>query len=77
MRIILLDYLEDAEKIMTAGALATRSSKVAADIDPEEKQIKKMIKWAKKVRLSSVLDFSYYIISIEGVSLFFSDSITI
>jgi len=36
--------LEDAEKIMTAGALATRSSKVAADINPEEKQIKKMIK---------------------------------
>ena len=72
MRIILLDYLEDAEKIMTAGALATRSSKVAADIDPKEKQIKNMIKWTKKMRLSSVLDFSYYIISIGGVSRSFT-----
>jgi len=72
MRIILLDYLENAEEIMTAGALATRSSKVAADIEPTEKQIRNMIKWTKEMKLSSVLDFSYYIISIEGVSRSFT-----
>lgn len=72
MRIILLDYLENSEKIMTAGALATRSPKVAADISPTEKQIKNMIKWTKEMKLSSVLDFSYYIFSFEGVSRSFT-----
>ena len=72
MRIVLLDYLEDSEKIMTAGALATRSRKSAADIIPSEDEIRKMIKWTKKMKLSSVLDFSYYIITIEGVSRSFT-----
>jgi len=72
MRIILLDYLEDSEKVMTAGALATRSSKVAADISPTDKQVNNMIKWTKEMKLSSVLDFSYYIFSIEGVSRSFT-----
>lgn len=72
MRIILLDYLEDSERVMTAGALATRSSKVAADISPTSKQVANMIKWTKEMKLSSVLDFSYYIFSIEGVSRSFT-----
>ncbi|MHA1589941.1 MAG: FAD-dependent thymidylate synthase [Candidatus Njordarchaeales archaeon] len=72
MRIVLLDYLEDSEKILTAGALATRSSKSAADIHPSQEDIRKMIKWTKKMKLSSVLDFPYYIIVIEGVSRSFT-----
>ena len=72
MRIILLDYAEEAEKLMTMGALATRSKKVSADIVPTEKQIKSMIKWTKKLQLSSVLDFSYYMFAIEGVSRSFT-----
>ncbi|MGQ4891293.1 MAG: FAD-dependent thymidylate synthase [Candidatus Njordarchaeia archaeon] len=72
MRIILLDYAEEAEKLMTMGALATRSKKVSADIEPTEKQIRNMIKWTKKLQLSSVLDFSYYMFAIEGVSRSFT-----
>ncbi len=72
MRIILLDYLEDSEMVMTAGALATRSNKVAADISPTDKQIRNMIKWTKEMKLSSVLDFSYYIFSFENVSRSFT-----
>ncbi|MHA1616258.1 MAG: FAD-dependent thymidylate synthase [Candidatus Njordarchaeales archaeon] len=72
MRIILLDYLENSEEVMTAGALATRSQRSAADITPSLEDIRKMLKWTKKMRLSSVLDFSYYIITIEGVSRSFT-----
>lgn len=72
MRIILVDYLEESERVMTAGALATRSQKVAADISPTEKQISNMIKWTKEMKLSSVLDFSYYIFSISDVSRSFT-----
>ncbi len=67
-----MDYLEDSERVMTAGALATRSSKVAADISPTDKQVSNMIKWTKEMKLSSVLNFSYYVFSIEGVSRSFT-----
>ncbi len=72
MRIILWDYLEDAERVMVAGALATRSHKVAADLEVTDEQIVKMLKWTKEMKLSSVLDFGYYIVSIEGVSRSFT-----
>ena len=72
MRIILWDYLEDAEKVMVAGAFATRSHKVAADLEVTDEQIRKMLKWTKEMKLSSVLDFGYYIVSIEGVSRSFT-----
>jgi len=64
--------MEDAEKIMTAGAYATRSERTGVDINITEQDIRRMIKWAKKMRLSSVLDFGYYIFSIEGVSRSFT-----
>jgi len=72
MRIILWDYLKDAEEIMTKGALATRSDKIGPEIDISEKQISKMMKITKLMKLSSVLDFGYYIVSIEGVSRSFT-----
>ena len=72
MRIILWDFLEDAERIMTAGALATRSHSVAPDLEVSSDQIRRMIRLTKMLKLSSVLDFGYYIVSIEGVSRSFT-----
>ena len=72
MKVTLLDYMENAEKIMVAAAYATRSPRSAVDIDPTDKMIRDMVKWTKKYKLSSVLDFPYYIFTIEGVSRVFT-----
>ncbi len=72
MRIILWDYIRDAEEIMVKGALATRSRLPGPDIGVSDKQIGQMIRITKKLRLSSVLDFGYYIVSISGVSRSFT-----
>ena len=72
MHIFVLSYLKDAEKILTAGGLATRSEKCAAEIEPTEEDVRKMTKYAKEMKLSSVLDFPWYIISIKDVSRSFT-----
>ncbi|MEX0569198.1 MAG: FAD-dependent thymidylate synthase [Candidatus Njordarchaeota archaeon] len=72
MRIILWDYMENAEEVMTKGALATMSNTVAPDLRVTEEQKHKMIRYSKKMKLSSILDFGYYIFSFEGVSRSFT-----
>ena len=72
MKVTLVEYIRDAEKILTAGGLATRSHKTLAEYEPTEKEIKMMIKLSKEMKLSSILDFPYYIFTIKDVSRSFT-----
>ncbi len=72
MRIVLWAYFPDAEKILSKGAWATVSHTVAPDLKVSLEDIEKMIRFAKTKKLSSILDFPYYIFSIEGVSRSFT-----
>ena len=74
MRVYILSYFPDALKVTSSCAWATISDKPAPEIIESlnyRKQLK-MIRYAKIMRLSSVLDFPYYIISFADVSRCFT-----
>ena len=72
MRVVLWAYFPDAEEILSKGAWATVSHTVASDIQVSADDVEKMIRFAKTKKLSSILDFPYYVFSIEGVSRSFT-----
>ncbi|MCR8472578.1 MAG: FAD-dependent thymidylate synthase [Crenarchaeota archaeon] len=72
MRVILWAYFPDAEEILSKGAWATVSHSVVPDIKPRVEDTEKIIKLAKTKKLSSILDFPYYVFSIEDVSRIFT-----
>ncbi len=74
MKLYLLGYIPDAEKIMGAAAHATASRECAYAFMQHisEAEIEKMIGYAKRMLLSSVLDFPYYVFCFDEVSRSFT-----
>ncbi|OYT30807.1 MAG: thymidylate synthase (FAD) [Thermofilum sp. ex4484_79] len=74
MEVYILNYIPEAEKITASIAWSSISLFCAPEYESmlKEKDIEKMFKLARKMKLSSVLDFPYYIISFKDVSRSFT-----
>lgn len=72
MKIYLLKYTEGGEKLMAVAGFGTRSKNPAAEITPSAKGIERIIHFAVDKHHSSLLDFPYYILSIDDVSRSFT-----
>ena len=72
MEISMLNYLRDAERLLASAGWSTRSEKCGAEYEPVKKEIADMVKYAKNMKLSSVLDIPFYVFSIKGVSRAFT-----
>ena len=72
--VYILNYLPNMEKITATIAWSSISIFSAPEYEKiiKEKDIEKMFKLARKMKLSSILDFPYYIISFKGVSRSFT-----
>lgn len=67
-----MKYTEGAEEIVAVSGFGTHSEKSAAHITPTEKGVERMIDFAIEKGHSSLLDFPYYVLTIEGVSRSFT-----
>jgi len=72
MEILMLNYLKDADRLLAAAGWATKSGKCAAEYEPNEKEIRDMVKFSKEMKLSSVLDIPFFVFSIKDVSRSFT-----
>lgn len=72
--VYILDYLPEMEKLTATIAWSSISVFSAPEYEKmiKEKDIEKMFKLARKMKLSSILDFPYYIISFKDVSRSFT-----
>ncbi len=74
MKLCLLSYSPDAERILAAAAYATsrrESARLCLRTITEE-EIRRMLEWTKEMKLSSVLDFPYFVFCFEEVSRAFT-----
>ncbi len=72
MRVSVLGYFKDIETLVSTTAKSTQSLYPPSDLDLKDEEIEEMLKYAVEHKLSSVLDFPYYIIEIYGVSRSFT-----
>ncbi|AAR38870.1 NEQ015 [Nanoarchaeum equitans Kin4-M] len=72
MRITVIDYFKDIEDIIGITAKSTQSLFPPSELEIDQKDIDDMLKYTVEHKLSSVLDFPYYIIEIYGVSRSFT-----
>lgn len=72
MEILMQNYLKDSERILASAGWATRSPKCGAEYEATDTEIRDMIKYAKEMKLSSVLDIPFFVFSIKDVSRSFT-----
>lgn len=78
MRVTLINYFKDAERLTAITAKSTQSLYTPTDLfdilsEEEVKELEEeMLKYAVEHKLSSVLDFPYYIVEIKDVSRSFT-----
>lgn len=72
MKIYLLKYTEGGEEIVAVSGLGTHSKKSAAEITPTQKKVERMVNFAIEKKHSSLLDFPYYVLAMQGVSRSFT-----
>jgi len=72
MEIFLTNYLKNSEELLAAAGWATRSDKCGAEFRPSEKETADMIKYAREMKLSSVLDIPFFVFSLKDVSRSFT-----
>ena len=74
MEVFVLSYMPDIERATAAAGWATRSLKSADEVlkTVGEKEIQEMIRYSKQMKLSSVLNFPYYLFGFKGVSRSFT-----
>lgn len=74
MEVFVLNYMPEVERVTAAAGWATRSLKSANELSKTvtDKEIQDMIKYSKEMKLSSVLNFPYYLFGFNGVSRSFT-----
>jgi thymidylate synthase (FAD) len=72
MEILLMNYLREPERTLGGAAWATTTEQAGAEFEPTEKQVSEMIKYAKTMKLSSVLDIPFFVFSVKDVSRSFT-----
>lgn len=72
MKVHLLKYTEGGEELLAMAGFATRTEKPAAEVQASREGVERMINFAIEREHSSLLDFPYYILSIENVSRSFT-----
>lgn len=72
MELLMLNYLRDADRLLAAAGWATRSEKCGAEYEPSGKEVSNMVKYAKDMKLSSVLDIPFFVFSMKDVSRAFT-----
>lgn len=72
MEVLMLNYLKDADRLLTAAGWATRSERCGAEYEPTDKEVRDMVKYSKEMKLSSVLDIPFFVFSIKDVSRAFT-----
>ncbi len=72
MEILLMNYLRNPEKTLGGAAWATTTEQAGAEYDVTDEQVDAMLKYAKDMKLSSVLDIPFFVFSVKDVSRAFT-----
>jgi len=72
MEILLMNYLRNPEKTLGGAAWATTTEQAGAEYEVTDEQVDSMLKYAKDMRLSSVLDIPFFVFSVKDVSRAFT-----
>jgi len=72
MEVLMLNYLKEADKLLASAGWATRSERCGAEYEPDEHEVRDMVRYSKEMKLSSVMDIPFFVFSIKDVSRAFT-----